>query len=53
MDRPTISEKGLKCKPYAILVVVVVAFLGPGFLMPGVRSIYLGDLAFEEAFSVE
>ena len=29
-------EKGLKCKPYAILFAMV-AFLGPGFLMPGVQ----------------
>ena len=43
-------EKGLKCKPYAILFAVV-AFLGPGFLMPGVQINSLVTV-FEEAFSV-
>lgn len=43
-------EKGLKCKPYAI-VFAVVAFLGPGFLMPGVQINSLVTV-FEEAFSV-
>ena len=32
-------EKGLKCKPYAIIFAIV-AVLGPGFLMPGFRSIH-------------
>lgn len=43
-------EKGLKCKPYAV-VFAVVAFLGPGFLMPGVQINSLVTV-FEEAFSV-
>lgn len=43
-------EKGLKCKPYAILFAIV-AFLGPGFLMPGVQINSLVTV-FEEAFSV-
>lgn len=43
-------EKGLKCKPYAILFAVV-AFLGPGLLMPGVQINSLVTV-FEEAFSV-
>ena len=43
-------EKGLKCKQYAILFAVV-AFLGPGFLMPGVQINSLVTV-FEEAFSV-
>lgn len=43
-------EKGLKCKPYAILFAVV-AFLGPGLLMPGVQINSLATV-FEEAFSV-
>ena len=43
-------EKGLKCKPYAILFAMV-AFLGPGFLMPGVQINSLVTV-FEEAFSV-
>ena len=43
-------EKGLKCKPYAV-VFAVVAFLGPGFLMPGVQINSLVAV-FEEAFSV-
>ena len=40
----------LKCKPYAV-VFAVVAFLGPGFLMPGVQINSLVTV-FEEAFSV-
>ncbi len=44
-------EKGLKCKPYAILFAVV-AFLGPGLLLPGVQINSL-VLVFEEAFSVD
>lgn len=43
-------EKGLKCKPYAV-VFAVAAFLGPGFLMPGVQINSLVTV-FEEAFSV-
>ena len=43
-------EKGLKCKPYAV-VFAVVAFLGPGFLMPGVQINSLVTV-FEEAFSI-
>lgn len=43
-------EKGLKCKPYVILFAIV-AFLGPGFLMPGVQINSLVTV-FEEAFSV-
>lgn len=43
-------EKGLKCKPYAILFAIV-AFLGPGLLMPGVQINSLVTV-FEEAFSV-
>lgn len=43
-------EKGLKCKPYAV-VFAVVAFLGPGFLMPGVQINSLVTV-FEKAFSV-
>ena len=43
-------EKGLKCKPYASLFAVV-AFLGPGLLMPGVQINSLVTV-FEEAFSV-
>ena len=43
-------EKGLKCKPYAILFAIF-AFLGPGFLMPGVQINSLVTV-FEEAFSV-
>ena len=43
-------EKSLKCKPYAV-VFAVVAFLGPGFLMPGVQINSLVTV-FEEAFSV-
>lgn len=43
-------EKGLKCKPYAV-VFAVVSFLGPGFLMPGVQINSLVTV-FEEAFSV-
>lgn len=43
-------EKGLKCKPYAV-VFAVVAFLGAGFLMPGVQINSLVTV-FEEAFSV-
>lgn len=44
-------ERGLKCKPYAILFAVV-AFLGPGVLMPGVQINSLVTV-FEEAFSVD
>ncbi|MDO4212451.1 MAG: alanine/glycine:cation symporter family protein [Bacteroidales bacterium] len=43
-------EKGLKCKPYAI-VFAIVAVLGPGLLMPGVQINSL-VIVFEEAFSV-
>ncbi|KIR02304.1 Sodium:alanine symporter [Lachnospiraceae bacterium TWA4] len=43
-------EKGLKSKPYA-MIFAVVAFLGPGFLMPGVQINSLVTV-FEEAFSV-
>lgn len=43
-------EKGLKCKPYAILFAII-AFLGPGLLMPGVQINSLVTV-FEEAFSV-
>ena len=43
-------EKGLKCKPYAILFAII-AFLGPGFLMPGVQINSLVTV-FDEAFSV-
>lgn len=43
-------EKGLKCKPYAIIFAIV-AVLGPGFLMPGVQINSLVTV-FEEAFSV-
>ncbi len=43
-------EKGLKCKPYAILFAIV-AFLGPGLLLPGVQINSL-VLVFEEAFGV-
>lgn len=43
-------EKGLKCKPYAILFAIF-AFIGPGVLMPGVQINSL-VLVFEEAFSV-
>ena len=44
-------ERGLKCKPYAILFAVV-AFLGPGVLMPGAQINSLVTV-FEEAFSVD
>lgn len=44
-------ERGLICKPYAILFAVV-AFLGPGVLMPGVQINSLVTV-FEEAFSVD
>lgn len=44
-------ERGLKCKPYAILFAAV-AFLGPGVLMPGVQINSLVTV-FEEAFSVD
>lgn len=43
-------EKGLKCKPYAIIFAIF-AVLGPGFLMPGVQINSLVTV-FEEAFSV-
>lgn len=43
-------EKGLKCKPYAIIFAIV-AVLGPGLLMPGVQINSLVTV-FEEAFSV-
>lgn len=44
-------EKGLKCKPYAILFAVL-AILGPGILLPGVQINSL-TLVFEEAFHVD
>ena len=44
-------EKGLKCKPYAI-VFAIVAIIGPGILLPGVQVNSL-VLVFEEAFSVD
>ena len=44
-------EKGLKCKPYAILFAII-AFLGPGLLLPGVQINSL-VIVFEEAFSVD
>lgn len=43
-------EKGLKCKPYAIIFAIV-AFLGPGLLMPGVQVNSLVTVV-EEAFSI-
>lgn len=43
-------EKGLRCKPYAI-VFAIVAFLGPGLLLPGVQINSLVNV-FEEAFHV-
>ena len=44
-------EKGLKCKPYAIIFAIV-AVLGPGLLLPGVQINSL-VIVFEEAFSVD
>lgn len=44
-------EKGMKCKPYAILFAIV-AFLGPGFLLPGVQINSL-VIVFEEAFGID
>lgn len=43
-------EKGLHCKPYAIIFAVV-AFLGPGLLLPGVQINSLVNV-FQEAFHV-
>lgn len=43
-------ERGLKNKPFACLFAVV-AFMGPGLLLPGVQINSL-TLVFEEAFSV-
>lgn len=44
-------EKGLKCKPYAVIFAVL-AVLGPGILLPGVQINSL-TLVFEEAFGVD
>ncbi len=43
-------ENGLRCKPYAIIFAIV-AFLGPGLLLPGVQINSLVTV-FNEAFSV-
>ncbi|MDO4519652.1 MAG: alanine/glycine:cation symporter family protein [Eubacteriales bacterium] len=43
-------EKGLKCKPYAIIFAIV-AIVGPGLLLPGVQINSLVTV-FEEAFGV-
>ncbi len=43
-------EHGLKCKPYAV-VFAIVAFLGPGLLLPGVQINSLVTV-FDEAFGV-
>ena len=44
-------EKGLKCKPYAI-VFAIFAVLGPGILLPGVQINSL-VIVFEEAFTID
>ncbi|MBS7341344.1 MAG: alanine:cation symporter family protein [Lachnospiraceae bacterium] len=44
-------ERGLKCKPYAMLFAFA-AFLGPGLLLPGVQINSLVSV-YEEAFGVD